>query len=84
MAELAAPVRERPDIQGEFLSAKEVKDLTGGASGLAEQRKVLEQERIPFKLVRSRLIVSRFHAREWLAGRLTPASRGGVRLDRVK
>lgn len=58
---------------GEFLSPSEVKDLAGGAVTLIEQLKVLESQGIPCRLVGRRLVVSRYHAREWLAGRdVTP------------
>jgi hypothetical protein len=60
----------------EFLSRAEVKDLAGGAATLMEQLRVLEGEGIPCKLVGKRLVVSRYHAREWLAGRHVTPNRG--------
>lgn len=60
----------------EFLSPAEVKDLAGGASTLMEQLRVLQAEGIPCRLVGKRLVVSRYHAREWLAGRHVTPTRG--------
>lgn len=54
---------------GEFLEPAEVKTITGGAAKLDEQQAVLTAEGVPFRVVRNRLIVSRYHVREWLAGR---------------
>jgi hypothetical protein len=71
------------ELQSEFLSPAELKDLTA-QSKTAAQVEILERERIPHKVLGSRVKVSRYHVREWLAGRLAPASRGGVRLDLVK
>lgn len=72
------------DVQwSEFLSSDEIRDLTQ-ARGLLAQRQMLEAARIPHQVVRNRILVSRAHVRQWLAGTLLPVSRGGVRLDRVK
>lgn len=60
----------------EFLSPAEVKDLAGGAATLMEQLQVLQAEGIPCRLVGKRLVVSRYHAREWLAGRDVTPTRG--------
>lgn len=60
----------------EFLTPAEVKDLAGGAATLMEQLRVLEAEGIPCRLVGKRLVVSRYHAREWLAGRHVTPTRG--------
>lgn len=60
----------------EFLTPAEVKDLAGGVPTLVEQLRVLEGEGIPCKLVGKRLVVSRYHAREWLAGRHVTPTRG--------
>lgn len=65
-----------PREPSEFLSPAEVKDLAGGAATLLEQQRVLEGEGVPCKLVGKRLIVSRYHAREWLAGRHVTPTRG--------
>lgn len=67
----------------EFLSPAELKELTAQAKAAA-QVEILERERIPHKVLGGRVKVSRYHVREWLAGRLVPASRGGVRLEGVK
>lgn len=69
--------------ESEFLSPQDIKVLTGGCAKLPDQLKMLEEHRIPHKVVGRRIIVSRHHVREWLAGRLVPVSRG-VRLDLVK
>lgn len=67
----------------EFLSPAEVKDLAGGAATLMEQLRVLEAEGIPCRLVGKRIVVSRYHAREWLAGRHVTPTRG-ARLELVR
>lgn len=69
---------------GEYLTPAEVKDTAGGKAKLAEQLQVLQEQGIPHKVVGKRVLVSRYHVREWLAGRLVPASRGGVNLELVK
>lgn len=65
-----------PREPSEFLSPAEVKDLAGGAATIMEQLRVLEGEGIPCRLVGKRLVVSRYHAREWLAGRPVTPTRG--------
>lgn len=67
----------------EFLTPAEVKQLAGGAANLAEQLRVLDGEGIPCKLVGKRIVVSRYHAREWLAGRHVMPPRG-PKLELVK
>lgn len=52
---------------GEFLQASEVK-LLAGAGGPAKQAEALRAEGIPHKIVRNRVVVSRYHVRAWLAG----------------
>lgn len=59
----------------EFLTPEEIRDLTQ-ARGLDAQVQVLEREGIPHKLMRRRLLVSRFHVREWLTGKAAPRSKG--------
>lgn len=57
----------------EFLTPEELRDLTQRARREAQAR-ALQEAGIPFRQVAARLIVSRHHAREWLAGRiLTPS-----------
>lgn len=57
----------------EFLSPQELRDLTQRSRSSHQERALMEAG-IPFRLVRGRLIVSRHHAREWLAGRcVTPS-----------
>lgn len=69
-------------LDAEFLSAAEVKTLTG-ASGTEEQARVLTRDGVPFRQRGNRLLVSRFHTREWLAGRVVTPSRG-INLSAVK
>lgn len=57
----------------EFLSAEEIRDLTQRARREAQAR-ALQEAGIPFRQVARRLIVSRHHAREWLAGRILAPS----------
>lgn len=59
----------------EFLSLPELRDLTGYARR-AEQAKVLREIGLPFQEVGGRVVVSRYHAREWLAGRQVRPSQG--------
>jgi hypothetical protein len=61
-------------IVGEFLSTDELKDLTQRARKDAQAR-MLESAGIPFRWLAGRLVVSRHHAREWLAGRDVAPSR---------
>lgn len=63
----------------EFMTPEELRDLTG-KRGLAAQVAVLKAEGIPHKEMRNRLLVSRFHVREWLAGRPLPRASVGVNL----
>lgn len=69
-------------LSEELLSASEVKSLTGCASP-DEQERVLKSEGIPYRRRERRILVSRFHTREWLAGRTVTPSRG-VNLALVK
>lgn len=52
----------------EFLSPDELRDLTGFAQP-AKQGPWLRDQGIPNRVDGRRIIVSRYHAREWLAGR---------------
>lgn len=69
-------------LSEELLSPSEVKSLTGSANPDA-QESVLKQEGIPYRRRDRRILVSRFHTREWLAGRNVVPSRG-VNLALVK
>lgn len=69
-------------LDSEFLSATEVKDLTGEAKADAQEVE-LKKQGLPFKRRGSRLLVSRFHTREWLSGRPVAPSRG-INLAAVK
>ena len=66
----------------EFLSAAEVKDLTGCAKPDDQEAELLRQG-LPFKRRGTRVLVSRFHTREWLSGRAVAPSRG-INLALVK
>ena len=72
----------RQPLVDELLSGDEVKSLTGEAVPEAQER-VLCQDGIPFRRRGRRILVSRFHVREWLSGRPVAPSRG-VDLSRVK
>lgn len=66
----------------EFLSAAEVRDLTGIANPVG-QAVQLQKLAIPFRQRGPRLLVSRFHIREWLSGRAVAPSRA-PKLDLVR
>jgi len=68
---------------GEFLSPAEVKGLCNSPKANVQVR-VLTEQGIPFRLVGRLVKVSRYHVREWLAGRPVTPSRGGVNLELVK
>ena len=61
-------------VASEFLSAEEVRDLAGAANPDA-QEKALELLGLPHKRRGRRILVSRFHIREWLSGRAVAPSR---------
>ena len=69
-------------LSEELLSVGEVKALTGCANP-DEQERVLKADGIPFRRRGRRILVSRFHTREWLAGRVVTPSHG-VNLALVK
>lgn len=62
-------------IENEFLSPSEVKVMTGGKARPSEQDAVLAELGVPHRVVGKRVLVSRFHAREWLAGRVVAPSK---------
>lgn len=62
-------------LSDEFLTAAEVKDLTGEATP-DRQELALKRERIPFKRRGNRMLVSRYHCRQWLADIPVAPSRG--------
>ncbi len=70
------------EITEEWLMPSEVKTLTGVANP-DEQEKILERDGIPHRRRGKRILVSRFHTREWLAGRSVTPSRG-INLSLVK
>lgn len=59
----------------ELLSTAEVRELTG-ESKPAEQERVLCMDGVPFRRRGERILVSRFHVREWLAGKVVRPSKG--------
>lgn len=69
-------------LADEILSPSEVKSLTDSANP-DEQERVLQRDGIPYRRRGRRILVSRFHTREWLAGRTVTPSRG-VNLALVK
>jgi len=69
-------------LSEELLSPSEVKALTGAAN-VDEQERVLKADGIPYRRRDKRILVSRFHTREWLAGRVVRPSTG-VNLALVK
>ncbi len=66
----------KPDpLSTELLQPKELADLTGTAN-LDQQERILSQDGIPYRRRGKRILVSRYHAREWLSGRVVTPSRG--------
>ena len=70
-------------IESELLSPAEVKAAAGGVARLSDQVEVLRAQGLPHKVVGRRVLVSRFHLREWLAGRVVAPS-SAPRLERVR
>jgi hypothetical protein len=68
--------------ESEFLSLAEVRELTGYARH-EDQRRTLTEKGIPWREGPRRILVSRYHVREWLAGRQVAPSRG-PRLELVR
>ena len=68
--------------ESEFLSPADLKDLTGWANP-DRQEAELQRQGLPFKRRGRRMLVSRFHIREWLSGRPV-APRRGIDLSKVK
>ncbi|RQO58009.1 hypothetical protein DBR47_14555 [Paucibacter sp. KBW04] len=66
----------------EFLTPDEVKTLTDSRN-VEQQERVLSQDGIPYKRRGRRILVSRHHTREWLAGRVVTPSRA-INLALVK
>ena len=59
----------------EFLSPAELREMTEKARLKAQCARLAELG-LPFRLAGRRVLVSRFHVREWLAGRTLTPSRG--------
>jgi hypothetical protein len=75
---------KRPDPEWrELLTPAEVRDLTGCVPRDNQARK-LTALGVPFRRDGSRILVNRFHLREWLAGKEFSVRSGGVRLDLVR
>ena len=73
-------LKEQPN---ELMSPAEVKSLTGGKARAGDQAKVLEELGIPHKVVGKRVVVSRYHVRDWLAGKpVTPSTKPNLALVR--
>ena len=67
-------LRSEP-LSTELLQPAELRDLTGTAK-IDEQECILTQDGIPYRRRGNRILVSRFHTREWLAGRVVTPARG--------
>ena len=65
----------RHPLSDELLTPTEVHRLTDSADPDA-QEKVLCQDGIPYRRRGRRILVSRYHLREWLTGRPVAQSRG--------
>lgn len=65
----------RQPLADELLAPLEIRTLTDTADP-DDQEKVLTQLGIPYRRHGRRILVSRFHTREWLAGRPVAPSRG--------
>lgn len=61
--------------ESEFLSPAEIRDMTEKARVGAQCERLTEWG-VPFRLAGRRVLVSRFHVREWLSGRTVTPSRG--------
>jgi hypothetical protein len=59
---------------GEFLTKAEIRKATGGAKTVAEQMRMLKTLGLPHRVVNGLILVSRFHLREWLAGKVVAPS----------
>lgn len=68
--------------QSEFLSAAELRELTGYTHA-RQQAEWLSERGIPHKLEARRVVLSRVHVRGWLEGR-PMVSGGGVNLAAVR
>lgn len=62
--------------ESEFLTQPEVRQLAAGAKDVLTQADRLKAEGIPHRLAAGGrvLLVSRYHVREWLAGRVVAPS----------
>ena len=67
----------------EVLSPGEIRAASGGAVGVEAQHRVLTAHGVPHRVVGKRIVLSRYHLREWLAGRTVAPSRAPL-LELVK
>jgi Domain of unknown function (DUF4224) len=66
--------------EGEFLSPPEVRQIAG-VGDLHGQAEALRLLGIPHRIVGRRLLVSRYHVREWLSGKtVTPSTKPKMEL----
>lgn len=68
---------------GEFLTPPEVRQLAGGTRDLPGQAEALKAQGIPHRVAAGGkvLLVSRYHVREWLAGKVvTPSNKPKLEL----
>lgn len=70
------------DCENELLNPDELRSLTGFANANSQER-VLKADGLPYKRRGNRVLVSRFHMREWLSGQVVTPSRD-FRFDLVK
>lgn len=64
----------RTTPESELLTLAEVKAAAGGAARIDDQVRILREQGVPHKVVGRRVLVSRYHLREWLAGRVVAPS----------
>lgn len=69
---MLSPTRT-PDL--EILPTADIRNLTGRAR-VDDQERELQVLGVPYRRAGRRLLVSRHHVREWLAGRAVVQSRG--------
>ena len=65
------------ELTEELLGPSEIQALTGTANP-EEQDRILTEDGIPHRRRGKRILVSRFHTREWLAGRTVTLPAGST------
>lgn len=63
------------ELTGEFLLPQEIKRMTSQGK-LDDQESFFKKEGIPHRRLGKRILVSRAHVREWIAGAVFVPSRG--------